>query len=319
MAERVKTSGRLWPLALLLSAAYFALLCVYFSDHRLMWGDEFIGWFLITDPSWRHALGSWNQAADSGGPLFYLVGRGLVFVFGYHPLVLRLCSALCLWLAAVLWFDLLRRKFSTAPALFSCALIWLCDWWYVYYLGEVRFYGQLVLAVTVAAVAMIWLEDRKPQPAMCFALMFAAGVLLIGSHMLGVVYGACFAAALTLSRLPLWKRIAAMGGTACSWLLILLFRTALRTGANAYTWVSMPHVMDLVRFHLHTPVYLAVFPRASALINLLLGGIALAGGVIALRKHKRPTETDDGRRLLLIFSVVLLLLPMGLFVLSHCV
>ena len=313
----MKTYRLFKPAAVLLSAAYFILLCIYLSSHRLMWGDEFIGWFVITDPSWRHAFGSWNQAADSGGPLFYVIGRCLVFIGGPHPVVLRLYSAGCLWLAAVLWFGLLRRKFSAAPAFFACALIWLCDWSYLYYLGEVRFYGQLVLAVAIAAVAMVWTEDRKPRPAICFTVMFAAGSLLIGSHMLGVVYSACFVAALTASRLPLRKRIAAVGGTVCSWSLILLFRTALKMGADAYTWVSMPHVMDLVRFHLHTPVYLPAFPRASVGINLLLGAAVLTGAVLAFRRHKATGDADDGRRLLLIFSAVLLLLPTGLFVLSH--
>jgi hypothetical protein len=317
VAERLKTYGRFRFAALLLSATYIALLCIYFSNRRLMWGDEFIGWFLITDPSWRHALGSWNQAADSGGPLFYLIGRSLVFVGGPHPVVLRLFSAGCLWLSSALWFDLLRRKFSPAPALLSCALIWLCDYWYLYYLGEVRFYGQLVLAVTIAAVAMVWIEDRKPRPAICFAAMFVAGSLLIGSHMLGVVYGACFVTALTLSRLPWRKRVGAIGGTVGSWSLILLFRTALKMGADAYTWVSMPHVSDLVRFHLHTPVYLESISTLSTVINLLLGAIVLTGAVLAFRKQATAPAVDPGRRLLLIFSGVLLLLPTGFFVVSH--
>jgi hypothetical protein len=33
---------------------YFAALCVYFSNRRMMWPDEFDGWNLLTDPSWHH-------------------------------------------------------------------------------------------------------------------------------------------------------------------------------------------------------------------------------------------------------------------------
>ena len=311
-------------LALLLSAAYFIVLSVYLSNHRLMWGDEFIGWFLITDPSWRHALDSWNQAVDSGGPLFYVVGRALVAVFGPHPVVLRLFSAGCLWLAAVLWFDLLRRKFSAAPALFVCALVWLGDWWYVYFLGEVRFYGLLVLAVAVAAVATVWIADRKPRPAVCFLLMFGAGSLLITSHMLGVVYGAFFVATLVVSRLPWRERAAAIAGMMASWSLILLFRTALKAGAAAYLWVSMPHAMDLVRFHLHTPVYSAAHPTLSVVVSALLAVLLVTGAVLALgsrtealRSRKEDVKADAGRRLLLILCGLLMLLPEGLYLLSH--
>lgn len=312
--------GWLRPVAaasLLLSAAYCIVLSVWLSNHRLMWGDEFIGWFLITDPSWRHALQSWNQAADSGGPLFYVIGRALVAVAGPHPLVLRLYSAGCLWVAAVLWFDLLRRKFSAAPALFACGLVWLCDWWYVYFLGEVRFYGQLVLAVAIAAVVMVWVEDRRPRPAGCFLLLFGAGSLLVTSHMLGIVYGAFFVAALTVSRLPWRNRVAATGGMVGSWSLILLFRTALKAGAAAYLWVAMPMRVDLLRFHLHTPVYTAAHPAVSLLANVLVGALVLGGVVLAFRGRGEQPGEDAGRRLLLILCGLLLLLPAGMFVLSH--
>ncbi|MGI4853038.1 MAG: hypothetical protein ACRYF4_03195 [Janthinobacterium lividum] len=303
--------------ALLFSALYFGGISLYLSSHRLMWADEFTGFFVMTDPSWRHAYQSWSRAADSGGPLFYLLGHSLVSVFGPHPYVLRLFSAACLWMAAVLWFEVLRRKLSTLPALTACGLVWLCNSLFVDHLGQVRYYGLLVLATAVAAILMIWVEDHAPRAIVCFLLMYAGSSFLITSHMLGVVFSSFVVAAMLFSRLPRTKKAAAIAGALASWSLILLFRTAIHAGSAAYTWVQMPHATDLLRYYLHTPFYVSSHPVLSNLVNTLLALLIVCGAFLAKRKLTRNGPGDSGRRLMLIFSALLLCLPLGMFVLSH--
>src|SRR5271168_3024087 len=94
---------------------YFAALCVYFSNRRMMWPDEFDGWNLLTDPSWHHMVQSWNRGADGGSLLFYALGRLLLSITGYHVLTMRLFSAVCLWGAAVLWWRNVAEEFFGLP------------------------------------------------------------------------------------------------------------------------------------------------------------------------------------------------------------
>ncbi len=118
-----------------------------------MWADEFLGWNLITDPSWSHMYGSWSQGADSGGIMFYVLGRCIVRLAGDHPAALRLFSAASLWAAGVIWFQMLKRLFSTSSALVAVLLVWFGSPLYVDHLAQVRFYGLLVLGTAIAVFA----------------------------------------------------------------------------------------------------------------------------------------------------------------------
>lgn len=88
------SARRMFSIAVLIaSAGYIAFVSLYLSAHRMMWADELNAWNLLADPSWRHAFHSLNGGADSGTPLFYVIGRCLLAITGPHPVVMRFCSA----------------------------------------------------------------------------------------------------------------------------------------------------------------------------------------------------------------------------------
>ena len=293
-----------------LFTAYFLSLCIYLSNHRMMWADEFDGWNLITDSSFHHMIGSWNLGADGGGLLFYELGRLIVSVTGTDVLAIRLFSATCLWAAAVLWWRMLRQSFSGFPALISVLLVWLCDPIFLYQIAEARFYGLLILCTAIAVNAIFWIEARQPSGYINFLLCFFANSLLVLSHYLGLIYSAIVVMALLFSKLSVKKRLAAFGGTLSSWLLFLVYLRPIRSGASNFTWIPMPTVANTLRYYFHVPTVERFF-------NLSVFIFVVSCVVFCLKRSPRLLLERGPRTILLLISAFFLLIPVGVYVISH--
>lgn len=301
--SRSRSISAVW---LLVSLVGVVLLSWRLSEARRLWYDEILAWNLLTDPSWRHVVDSWNHGADSGGLLFYALGRPLVFGFGHHVFPIRLASAVGLWMSGVLWWQMLRRRTSDLVAGFAVGLVFLGNATLLNYVAEVRFYGLLILTTTMAVYAAFWIEQTQTSRKVAFFLCFVANGLLVSSHMLGVVYSAAIVVALLVSSFPRSLKPAAMLGSMASWSLLLTYRKAIHAGASKLNWIPMPHAIDLVRYYLHRPTEYR--PGNGVLWLLLLyGAYTLWQG---RGKHAAPSfETT--------FSLLMLLVPIEFYVVSH--
>jgi hypothetical protein len=289
---------------------YFVALCIYFSNRRMMWADEFNAWSLLTDPSWDHMLRSWNRGADGGSLFFYTIGKLILSVTGYHVLVMRLFSAFCLWVAAVLWWRMLQRRFSSFPALIAVLLIWFCDSDFVYQIAEVRFYGLLVLSVTLAVNAIVWIEDEQPSYRVTVLICFLTNGLLVLSHYLGIMYSAILVTALVFSRLPIRRRLAAIGGTLGSWLLFSIYITPIRSGGQNFNWIEMPSFPNLLRYYFHMPTTQRFFSGAFIVF-------IAASFVFSFRRSPALLSQLLSRPMLPLVTAFFLFVPFGCYVLSH--
>jgi hypothetical protein len=313
-------SRTFYLLLLLASAAYFAFICIHLSNHRMMWADEFDAWHLIADPSWRHALQSLNRGADGGPPLFYFLGRCLFAVTGPHPVVMRLYSAFCFWLAAVLWVHILRRYFGGILAVAAVAVAFLCSPEFVDQMAQIRFYGELVLAVTIVIRVALWLEDNQPSARVWFFCTLLAGIFLVMSHPLGLVYAAAILFAQMLAqafgRAPARQRLAALAGTVLSWTSLLIFLPALKAGAATTNWLSMPNAAAALHFYDNHPFLFAQWRYLSVALNLALFCLVAYACVWFLRNLRSPS-VHPSLRLLFLIAAILLLTPIGFAIVSH--
>lgn len=292
-------------LALLaLSLLAILLFSIHLSAARTLWYDELAAWNLLTDPSLSHMLQSWNRGADSGGLLFYLLGRPLVLL-GHHVLPIRLASALALWLSAVLWVALLRRHLPTTLAAFTVALVLFGNPTLLNYVAEIRFYALLILSFSLAAFAVAHLADARSSWISAFLLALLTNALLVSSHMLGVLYSGVILFTLLVCRFPTRLRLPTLLGTLGSWSLLLTYRQALLANTNKVNWIPLPHPVDLIRYYLHHPTEFRP-------VNLLLWLVLLAAGIHLLRTHvlRRPSFPTA-------LSLTLLAVPTAVYVMSH--
>lgn len=282
-----------------------------------MWADEFDAWNLLVDPSWRHAFQSLNKGADGGPPFFYAIGRIIFAVTGAHPVVMRLYSAFCFWLAAVIWADILRRYFGWVIALSAIVVGFLCNAELVDQMAQVRFYGELVLATALAVRIALWLEEKQPRVLVWFALSALSGLFMVASHPLGLVYNAVILFAQMLSKTGPRERAAAVAGTVLSWSYLLIFFAPVEHANAMVSWLVMPTAAGVVHFYNNHPM---MFPQArygSVLLNVGLVVLALYACFSFVRSRRWKSARPDSFVLLFYISVGLMLMPIAFGVVSH--
>jgi|HubBroStandDraft_1064217.scaffolds.fasta_scaffold10818_2 hypothetical protein len=313
-----KANARTFTIVVLIaSAAYFAFVCLYLSAHRMMWADEFDAWNILADPSWRHAFESLNNGADSGPPFYYAIGRCLLAVAGLHPVVMRLYSAVCFWLAAVILVQILRRYFTGLIAVFAVVVAFACNPEVVDQAAQIRFYGEMVLAVSVGVRIALWLEEKRPAVWLWFGANFLAGLFLVASHPLGLIYSAVIAFAQLCTKAPARMRVAAVAGTVLSWAYLLVFFQPLKHAAQTGYWLHAPNAADVVHFYDNHPLLFAHYRYVSVVLNLLLLCLAVYGCFWFVRNRKWEGTQPNGLSLLFYISVLLLLMPVSFAIVSH--
>jgi len=323
------TIGYHWPMsskanvraftivALIASAAYFAFVCLYLSAHRMMWADEFDAWNILADPSWRHAFQSLNHGADSGPPFFYAIGRCIMAVMGLHPVAVRLYSAACFWLAAVVWVQILRRYFSSFIAISAVALAFVCNPEVMDQSAQIRFYGEMVLAVSVAVRVALWLEETRPSGWVWFVSNFLTGLFLVASHPLGLIYSAIVTFAQLCTKAPARKRMLAAVGTVLSWTDLVVFYAPVKLADKMSTWLTMPDAAAVVHYYDNHPLLFANYRYVSVVLNLGVICLAAYACYWFIRSKKWKSTQPDGLNLLFYIAAMLMLTPVGFAIVSH--
>ena len=258
-----------------------------------------------------------NNGADSGPPFYYAVGRCILAVTGLHPVAVRLYSAFCFWLAAVLWMHILRRYFTGAIAVFAVALAFACNPEVLDQTAQIRFYGELVLAASVGVHIALWLEEKRPAVWLWFGANFLAGLFLVASHPLGLIYSAAIAFAQFCTRPPARMRVAAVAGTVLSWSYLLVFFQPLKHAAETGYWLHAPNAAAVVHFYDNHPLLFAHYRYVSVGLNLLLLCLAVYGCFWFLRNRKWQGTQPNGLSLLFYISTLLLLMPVGFAIVSN--
>lgn len=313
-----KANGRaITIVALIASAAYFAFVCVYLSAHRMMWADEFDAWNILADRSWRHAFASLNNGADSGPPFFYAIGRCLLVIAGLHPVVMRLYSAACFWLAAVVWVQILRRYFTGFISVVAVGFVFVCNLEVLDQMAQVRFYGELVLATALAIRIVLWLEEKQPLPWVWFVASALGGLFLVAAHPLGLIYSAAIVFAQLCTKAPARKRVSALGGTVLSWGYLLVFFQPLKHAAETGYWLTAPNAAAVLHFYDNHPVLFVDYRYVGVVLNLLLVCLSIYACFWFVRNRKWEAVQPNAFALLFYISVLLLLMPIGFGIVSN--
>lgn len=301
--------------ALIAFAVYVAFICLYLSARRMMAADDLNAWNLLTDPSWRHAFESLKQGADSGTPAFYAIGRGLLAVAGQHPLVMRLYSAMCFYLAAVVWAQILKRYFGDFIGIAAVFVAFLCNPEVLNQIGAVRFYGEVMFAVAVAVRISLWLQDSEHSTVVWLFSSGLGGLLLVAAHPLGLIYSAAILLCQMCIKSPIRKRIAALAGTVLSWSYLLIFLGPVKNAADQDIWLRPPNAAAVQHFYDNTPLLFIHLRYVSVLLNLVLLFLAAYATVWFIRSRK---DVKAKSFVLLVYvSFAMMLEPLGFAILSN--
>ncbi len=238
------------------------------SHGRIFWEDETLGWMLLHDPSWHHMVQAWKTGADGGGFTFYLIGRGWFRVFGSSDLAFRLYSATCFGLAFAATWAAARRFYPTGIVALALFNTWFFSPPFTLHMREGRFYGLLILGVSLAFwLALVLAEVPRPTPRRFYLLLFLVHGLLTTSHLLGVVFSFFLLAAIVvLDRLQHRSRPLLYLSGALAWLLLLPERANIIASANVgkpHFWTRPPNRWDV----------LSVYTASSPEITIVLAAL----------------------------------------------
>ena len=271
-----------------LDAVGIALLCALLlvlsylqGRHRMFWGDEIMGDFVLNAGSWQLFFERWRAGIDSSGIWFYVFAKPWEWVFGPSELSLRLFSAAGLCTAAGLLWVTARRYYGLVIVAASVSLVFLDIDVLRWQLSNGRCYGVL-MAAAAWVLYLILREGEGPdrRSSVAFLLVTALAYdVLAGSHILGMLYaGALLAMQIGLDlrarrlRLPLYAA-AAVGIVVVVLFSIPNIHSTTALGKPVF-WTVRPLLKDLFLASdlTDSPVRLALF-------------VLLAVTLIALRRR----------------------------------
>jgi len=144
------TSGRGRIVLPVLIAILFLAIALFQAHLKLLWGDEFVTYWIGQQRSFRGIWSALASGADPNPPLMHLLNWASTSLFGSSSIAVRLPSILAVGLALTSLWCLLRRYVAPVYAAAGClALMTTRGFDYTY---DARSYG-LLLGFALAALA----------------------------------------------------------------------------------------------------------------------------------------------------------------------
>lgn len=277
------------------------------------WLDELYS-VTVSDFDWPH----WMTAmlADVHPPLYQLILKGWIAVFGDSELATRMFSTLCMVAAILLLLS--QRRWIGDRACFVTLLLVLANWLTYYYGMETRSYALLFFASLLAATQFI--KDQSDWPQFNFTLL---SCLLLGLvHFFGLIVAGLMLAWLFFQNLKNPARIVlivVISALVLAWPLMMILSGGLGDKAGGSSWIESTGPVTALQFAAKAVLPQVYYPlEIIASKNLLVGALAALaafGGVLLLLKnseHLGPSHPGLGRLTLICYGSVLTILAIEL-------
>lgn len=305
---------------LLAAAASLISSCVIVSPKKPFWNDELIAWTVIHDPSLSHMLSALRNNVDFAPPLFHLSARMWALVFGGEEMGLRLFASAGFCVALVLLWRTLRRYYGTIATGFGLLTIWCTSDLFLYQNSEARNYGLFCGAAALTVAAFCALAESGEKITLPVAgVTIASQVLLVMSHLYGIVYGA-----VTLLALAVWDllnrrfRPAVYAIFAAGWLVLVPWLpTILRESQTSkpYGWIPVPTLADLARV---SSFYISSH-ELFIFLALMMAGVLLASSAVLSVEKPAQSQPLRGGGPLIAVAIAYAAVPLVAYVGSHVV
>jgi len=232
---------------LLLPPLFLAVSCLALSRKRFFDNDELYSYFLLSDPSFWHMWGSFNDAINNSPPLYFGLGWIWAALFGSSETSLRLFSSLAISLAILVLWPIIRRPFGSWPSILGLALAFSTPL-VVYQNANARSYG-LFLACAALCVATLARNDLRPLSNRSIFLAVACFALLVQSHLFGLIYAVALIGAQVItdfrrSNLRPSLYVAMIAGSGTFALYLPIFFNQAQNGMPR-AWIPPAFIQDL--------------------------------------------------------------------------
>ncbi|MBV9609568.1 MAG: glycosyltransferase family 39 protein, partial [Acidobacteria bacterium] len=157
------------------SVVYWAS-TLFIAHARLLWNDELFTLYISKLPTFSAVWGALSTGAEQTPPLFYVITRAFLSVFGMSSIALRLPETIGYWVMSLCVFFVVARRSGNLHA-FVAMLFPLVTSAY-FYAYEARPYGLLLGFAGLSLLAWQHLaeNDRRRVWLVVLALSLAASV-----------------------------------------------------------------------------------------------------------------------------------------------
>ena len=218
----------------LFSILYFAWVNLI-SSHKQLWFDEVVTYSVDHVPTWANAWSMLQLGVDANPPLFHVVNRTLLALFGDTDLVQRGSSIFGFWAMSLCVYVMVRRHHSAAAA-WVAALIPSCSG-AAYFATEARPYGMVMGFVALGMICWLNLADSTARRSWWLSGLSLSLAGAISSHYYAVFtiapfIGAELTRAVKRAKID-WAVLLAV--IASYWPLVIFYTAGLMAAANQYT------------------------------------------------------------------------------------
>jgi len=266
-------------LVLLMITTIYAAVTLLLAEQKLLWSDEFFTLYLARLPELSTLWEALSTGGDQHPPLFYMMVRVSLWLFGENEIGLRIPSIIGFWVMCLSLYIFVARRTTPAYGLLAALVPAITQaYWYAY---EARGYALMLGFTGLALVCWQAAAERRHRkwavPALVMSLAAA-----VGSHYYAVLVTIPLAMGelvrtYSTRRINYWVWFA-FGGVLIPLLAFLpIIRSA--RGFSEHFWAK-PKWIDLLSY----PQSLLGWGITPLIICLV---------VIAVRMLLRPSEFDD--------------------------
>jgi hypothetical protein len=302
-----KSIPQLWEyLVPILITVSLVTACFIASPKKYFWNDELYSYYLLSEDSFSHMWGSFNDKINNTPPLYFILGWVWAKLFSPSELSLRLFSSIGLALSCCIIWTTLRRTYSFVAASIGVLVPFCTSTLVLYQNSEARMYG---LYMIVAAVGLLLYDtiNRREKPGATLlvtnALIHAA---FIQTHLHGLFFsGAILASFIAADWYVNRFRPAVYISIVVGWLSFLLYLPAFLIQVDAgtpRTWIYLPSLRDLadtltlVEYgSMQWDTLLPTTRRTWLRLAILLSILAVSVWIFARSLAKTPRITEKER------------------------
>lgn len=279
--------------------------------------DELATWTLVTDRSATHMVAAIAHGAENNPPLYELLLRGWVAVFGAGVISMRLTAALAVSAALFVMWVLLRKVYSTGATAVGIAVVFFGAQTLFEQLAQARFYGMFVLSVALALLVGYRAASADRITWRMIVATFVIHLIVVFTHTFGGFYSAAILAALAVVDV-MRHRVRALlyASIVASWVLFFFWVPAMLQQSKLNeprSWIVYPGRGDLFELLQQQAIWL---PLAAVVV--------VAVAVLARRDDvtdaagSRPLPARGALAMVSLGTAVIAVVP-AIFVLSRIV
>jgi hypothetical protein len=311
---------RAWEAVFLLAFTAGILVTFVWKSNKAYFNfDELVTAVLVSNPSFSEMWNMIRRGGEVNPPLFFVLEWVVAHTAGTSELALRAVSGVSVALAGWVLFFTARPLTGPRVAALAVALVIGLSREVFSFLSMARYYGLLLLLVSLAAFLALRFTSERPAKRRDCILVFLVHTSLVFLHLYGLVYsGVVLAAMLVWDWLRGTRRWALYGSVLAAWATFGAWIPSMRQQLKAVSGgvFTAPGYLDigffLEQIGLETPMAL-VFLLVAALGALAL--ISSRPGPLA--EEANSSSNPLGWMALALIALGLMSVPIASWTASH--